>query len=177
MSEGGEISVKDLDGLTAELLAQEKIKADVTALLTSINKKIMQLEQKCTLHLKELGRTEYKSDYGTLKIKERWTVSLPKTDLDKLEFFAWLKENGIFERYATVNSMSLNSLFKAEWEQAKKEGNVLFSMPGIPAPKVFEQTEFKANKEKLKELENGSESKSNNNEIAEYNGSADEIPY
>ena len=146
-----QVTVKELDELTEALLKKEKMKAELAALTTQVNKEIMVLEQKCTLHLKELERTEYSSKFGKIKIEEKWSVNLPDTPIAKSLFFEWLREKGIFDKYATVNSRSLQSLFKAEWEQAKKIGNLNFSLPGIEAPKLFEKTDFKPNKE----VENG----------------------
>lgn len=142
-----EVTVRDLDELTEQLAKKEKLKAELAALVTQVNKEIMILEQKCTLHLKELERTEYSSPYGKVTIKEMWSVNLPDTPTAKKLFFDWLRSREIFDKYATVNSRSLQSLFKVEWEEAKKTGNMNFSLPGIEAPKLFEKTDFKPNKE------------------------------
>jgi hypothetical protein len=108
-------------------------------LVSQENKELTEAKAKFVLYLKELGREDYKSGRGTLSIQSKWRVALPATDEAKAKFFEWLREKGIFDKYATVHSASLNSLYNAEWEAAKDRGEGLsFSIPGVPEPKLFE---------------------------------------
>jgi hypothetical protein len=84
----------------------------------------------------------YKAPGGTVYIKRIWQVKAPATDEDKAKLFDWLRQEGIFDRYATVNSNSLRALYMAEWEEAKKRGEGLeFSLPGVAPATLFETTE------------------------------------
>lgn len=141
------ITVKDLDLLCEYLAEKEKEAEMLEDKLTDVNKDINQLNAKITNYLKDLNREEYDSPHGKVKIVEKWSVNLPDSDINKVAFFNWLREKGIFERYATVNSRSLQSLFKAEWDAAKARGEGMeFALPGINPAKLFEKTEFKAKK-------------------------------
>lgn len=144
------VTVRDLDDLIAKISFLEKDKEMFDQKIKEINKELMKHEATATRYLKELNRNEYDTPIGKLKISEKWHVNLPDTDLAKLEFFEWLKSQGIFEKYATINSRSLQSLYKAEMENAKERGEdpLTFSLPGIPAPKLYEQTDFKSKKGK-----------------------------
>lgn len=142
-----EVTVSELDGLIEQLAAKEKecdAQAEVTKLL---NKEYMAIEGRIVNYMKELKRDQYDSPFGKFKIKEKWRVNLPEDDVAKRALFDHLRERGIFDKYATVNSNSLNALFMADWREAEARGEgVTFSMPGVPAPKVFEALEFKATK-------------------------------
>jgi chromosome segregation ATPase len=153
-----EVTVKELDELTKKLVELNKSKDALEDQVTVINKEIMQIEQQCTNYMKELERDEYVSPFGKVSIEEKWRVNLPDTPVAKKLFFDHLRERGLFDKYATVNSNSLNAYFKAEWEEAKRTGNVNFALPGIEAPRLFEKTNFKPNKEVKK---NGTTAKPN----------------
>lgn len=136
-----DVTVVELDNMVAHYFAMQRTKEDREAQVTAINKEIMALESKLVDMLKMLGRKDYRHPAGTVSIKQRWSVGLPQTDEDKAAFFAWLRERNIFEKYATVNSASLNSLWAAEREAAIRQDptSVLtFNIVGLPAPRLFE---------------------------------------
>jgi hypothetical protein len=60
----------------------------------------------------------------------RSSVTVPKGD-DKLYFFEYLRNRGIFDELVTVNSNSLNAWFNAEQEAALRNGQVEFQVPGL----------------------------------------------
>lgn len=144
-----QLTINEFDEVLKSIaLQQEKIEVK-EAELTELNKELARLEGKATNYLNELGRTEYDSPHGKGIIEQKWRVNLPSTDLEKKDFFEYLREKGIFDKYATVNSNSLNSLYMSEWNNAKKEGEgMTFNMPGIGAPKLFEKFKLKPKKVK-----------------------------
>jgi hypothetical protein len=132
------VTVKELDDLV-EAIFQQKNKIKEMDALTSIeNVKLSSMEAKAVAYLEELGREKYPTKYGTIYVQEQWRFPLPKTDEDKAAFFGYLKEQGLFDKYATVNSASYNSYLNAEWEIAKEEGRGMeFKLPGVPEPTFF----------------------------------------
>jgi hypothetical protein len=141
------VTVKELDELISQLANKEKECETQGEILKSLNKEFSSLEGKIVNYMKELGREKYDSPKGKFEIKEKWRVNLPQDDVSKTELFAHLRERGIFEKYATVNSNSLNALYMADWRDAQEKGEgMTFAMPGVPAPKMYEQLSFKATK-------------------------------
>ncbi len=133
------ITVEALDALVEQAFAKRVEIEAFNAQLTEKNKELMRLDAQITAALKDLNREDYKSRAGTVTLSTKWRVNLPQTDQDKKEFFDWLRERGIFDKFATVNSNSLNSLYMAEWEAAKKRGEGMeFSVPGIGPAKSFQ---------------------------------------
>lgn len=137
-----EITVADLDALIIRYFDTLQIfKVQAEAVLTTVNKEVGSIEAKLATYLKALNRRDYKHPRGTVKIVNKWRVNGPQTDADKAALFGWLKERGIYDKYATVNVTSLNSLYMAEWEALKKtdpEAALTFSMPGVGERKLFE---------------------------------------
>jgi hypothetical protein len=106
--------------------------------VTEENKKLALLEAKAVAWLDELGRESYKHPRGSIGVNEKWRFNLPQGDENKAKFFNYLRERGLYDKYATVNANSYNSFLLAEWEVAKEEGRGMeFSVPGVPEPKFF----------------------------------------
>lgn len=76
--------------------------------------------------------------HGFLFFKEtKESVKTPKSLEDKRALFAFLEERGMFDEIVSVNSQTLNSLYKSLSEQAQDEGNFNFRLPGVEAPTAF----------------------------------------
>lgn len=73
--------------------------------------------------------------HGYLFYKENKTsVSMPKDPASKKELFDYLESKGIFLETVSVNSMTLNSLYKSLAEDAAGEGILDFKLPGVDEP-------------------------------------------
>lgn len=141
--EAKQLTVDDLDQFVKSINDKRLDEAARDTELKALRAEIDRLEAKAVMLLKELGRKNYQSPFGTISVVEKWRVSIPKTDEQKTLFFNHLRERGIYEKYVTVNSNSLQSLFLTDWDEAKKEGRGMeFVMPGIEAPKLHESLRF-----------------------------------
>jgi hypothetical protein len=94
------------------------------------------LEAKILTTLEQHEMSSYKSAHGTVIRSVRYSVRVPKDIEAKVEFFKWLNDKGrdVYWTYTTINSQSLNSLYKAEMEAAKEAGDFDFAIPGLGAP-------------------------------------------
>lgn len=139
-----EVTVAELDTLVKLISEQRAVIEEADRITASMNIELARLQGKVVQYLKELNRDNYKSPHGTVSVKQNWRVNLPQTDEDKKALFEHLRERGIFDRYATVNSQSLNSLYMADWAAATQEGRGMdFRMPGIGEPKLFEALSYR----------------------------------
>ena len=138
-------SIDEKETKISEIEAEQKVRKAETAklLLTAYN------------YLVELNLEKFPSKFGTLEVDDKSSVKVPKTVEDKALLWEWMREKGIFDAYATVNSRSLQSLFKAERDVAKRNGEdmVVWTIPGIEPPTTFKTAKLKTSK-KLKELSN-----------------------
>ena len=132
--------VRELDALCAEIFDQKDKIEEMGKLVTVENKKLMELEAKALAYLDELERDNYRSPRGTISYKQGWRFNLPETDEAKLAFFDYLREKGLYDRYATVHSAAYNAYCNAEFEAAIADGRGMeFSLPGVPAPKEYKK--------------------------------------
>lgn len=81
--------------------------------------------------LVEEGMTSYAGPNGRVGITHRTSVKTPKSPASRELFFAYLKEKGLFDSMISVNSNTLNSLYKSELELSTSRGEPDFSIPGI----------------------------------------------
>lgn len=141
-----EISVQSVEFLIKDIAEKRK---DVEALkktYSDANAELEELERKAIGMLKALGKSSFKGELGTITRVEKWRVNLPATDQDRENFFAYLRERGLFEKMITVNSNSLNSFYMQEWEQVKESDPMEalnFRIPGISEPKAHETLSFR----------------------------------
>jgi hypothetical protein len=144
-----EVTVADLDALILQIKEKEDVIEAAERVVKDHNIELGTLKGKAAAYLIELKRTEYTSPIGKIENKKTERVNLPESIPEKLQFFDHLKEKGMFENYATINSASLNAYYFREREQYIRDGGdpMLFSLPGVPAPKSFVKLEFKESKE------------------------------
>lgn len=126
-------------GKLVEAIFDQKVKIEkMEDALTLENKALAALEQKAVAWLEELQWDKFTHRRGTISINEKWRFNLPATDADKQAFFNYLRERGLYDKYATVNANAYNSFLLAEWEAEKQAGRGMdFAVPGVPEPKFF----------------------------------------
>lgn len=90
------------------------------------------------------GKDRCGSTMGDISVRERLSVKTPKSESDKRALFDWLNKRGIFFEFASVNSNSLNALYKQEVEAAQLE-NRECDMP-VGEPEIFKQLIIKPRK-------------------------------
>lgn len=138
-----EITLKDMDALI-EQISNKRYEIDEHRIIEKkLNAELDELERKCISYLKELGRESYQSPIGTIYQIQKPRITTPKTDKDKKAFFDYLEKKGLFLQYASVNSNSLNSFYRAEFEAAKERGEMDFNIPGLGAPSIYETVGFR----------------------------------
>lgn len=144
-----EVTIADLDKIIEDIVKEYALLEVEESKVKERNKGIGRLEGKLTQILKDLGREKYETPLAKVALKQKWRVNMPANDIAKRELFDHLRERGIFDKYATVNSNSLNALYMADWKDAEEKGEGLgFTMPGIEAPKLYETTDIKPIKKK-----------------------------
>lgn len=85
------------------------------------------------------GIESLKINGHTFYTNTKESVRTPKTDEDKKLFFDYLKEKGLFDQMISINSQTLNSLYKSMSEEALEKGIVDFRLPGIDEPTIYKQ--------------------------------------
>lgn len=84
---------------------------------------------------------------GMIYRTERTSVALPQ-DEDKKKFFAYLKEQGIFEDMVHMNSLTFNKFYKETRDAELEKGNVSWKMPGVGEEMVISKIGMRRGKAK-----------------------------
>lgn len=147
-----EVTIKQVDEMLAKLHSLEDDKEAIELALTEKNKEISALSGKLSEVLDSLERTEYTSPFGKVSFEEVFQVKNPPDEKKHL-LWDWMRERGIFDKYATVHATALKSLFKAERANAIDSGEdpMTFALPGMDPATIFRRIKFKPNKKGIKD--------------------------
>ena len=140
-------TIQKLDFVCKEIAEIREEIAKQKEVLKKLNEIESELEQQMVRALTASNRTSYQSPYGTLSVAQRLSVSLPKDDKEREDFFNYLKDTGMFDTMITVNSNTLNSWYKAKKEELEEQGCFDFmKIPGLPEPRTMEIIQFRKGK-------------------------------
>ena len=134
------VSIDDMDNAVKKL-RDAKLKYDEAVATKNESYARYQDAQEATMALlKRAGKDEYTvKGFGKVSIKEELSVKTPKSPEEKEAFFNWIKDtmgDDAYFSYMTVNSNSLNSLYKQKVEEAGARGEIL-DVPGLEAPTSY----------------------------------------
>lgn len=137
-----EISTKDLDNLVSVYKLARDDYDDKKRIASEANRVVEDYEKKLLEYLLIAGKQKYYVDgIGTISTVEKLYIATPKENSDKELFFQWVEseygKDGLL-RYQTVNSQSLNSLFKLY----KEEHPEVTSLPGLSEASVSTELRF-----------------------------------
>lgn len=128
-----EVSTATLDAKVTELQEAREDADKKKAVASEATKKADSLEQELIGLLQACKKSSYKVDgVGTVTVYDKHSVKVPADGENKDLFFAFVEEkygkDGL-DKYRTVNSAALNSLFN---QLVEEEG--INEMPGIGLP-------------------------------------------
>jgi len=121
----------DLKVITLEAAT---LKAQIAKLESELKGKKEKMADICNEILRTLELLELDSirAHGFLFFKEiKSSVQTPKTPEEKKQLFDFLESKGIFLEMVSINSITLNKLYKDMSEEAAEAGNFDFQIPGI----------------------------------------------
>lgn len=124
------VTTEELNNLSEEISKLRLEESEISYKKKQVTERLLQLETKMIELLIMSQIQSYRSPSGLCSISKRMSVKLPKTQEDKLAFYNYLKEIGIYEQMVTVNSMTLNGFYREEFEKAEQEGKEV-NIPGI----------------------------------------------
>ena len=140
------VTVEELNQLVTDLFNKRIEKEKLDEQLEEINAQVKRFEGKIIEYLDDLKLETFKGTAGTVTSYQKASYTVPKTPEEREKFFAYLKEKQIFDGMVTVNYNTLNGWAEKEFEAAKAEGNIFFSIPGLGAPtitKILSKTKAK----------------------------------
>lgn len=137
------ITVNQLELMAEEIARQRELVDKIKREKQAQDKILDELEMKFIEALRECGKEKYQSNVGTLYTSHRLSYRVPKTPEAREAFFNYLKEKGVYSDLITVNSQTLNSFCKEQFELARQAGVEDFDIPGLEAPEISEALGFR----------------------------------
>lgn len=127
--------VEEVARLRAVEEAASRAKKEATEVLEAAESRMLEM-------LTESGLKNFNSPHGKVVMAFRTSVKTPKLPEDKEAFYTFLKSRGLYESLISVNSQTLNSLYKSEMEEAVARGEADFAIPGINEVNIVPQLRF-----------------------------------
>jgi hypothetical protein len=135
-----EITVPEFEDLCEKVFSQNKFCKEIDAHLELEKEILKKMKVKLMALMTEFGKSKYSSNAGTLFKKSEFSVKTPKDPESRELFFAWLKEQGLFDNLISVNSKTLVSLYNSKLEEVGPE----FQMPGITEVTSYESLNIRS---------------------------------
>lgn len=139
MSDEQTMSLDKFERLGDELFQVNLKLQEIDTKRKQVAEKKEELQAKVMAVLKDLDKTSHRFKHCAVTLKQQASVATPKSAEDKEKLFQWLKSKGeeVFLHYASVNSQSLNALYRSERDIAAKEGNINWEMPGVGKESIY----------------------------------------
>lgn len=125
-----------------EYASLRRRKEDLEDQVKKLNEDMDPLKKKLKFYLDEMGVTYVKRPEGVLILKQKYSFKVPKGENLQM-FFQYLREQNLFDAYATVNSAQVNSYGNEAMEQALERGETNFEIPGLGKPVLYEDITFR----------------------------------
>lgn len=126
-----QVNVEDLKLCVARIKELRSLEKKAGQAKSDVSAQLHAEEEKALAMLSDAELKNFRCDSGTIGMTERLSVKTPKLPEDRDAFFAYLRDRGLFDQMISVNSATLNSFYKSEFEQAKERGDAEFKIPGI----------------------------------------------
>lgn len=140
-----EVSVKDLDSAVGVVRELKNKHQESKAISDAHYAALKEAEDKLVSLLQYAGKTTYIAEgLGRATLKKNLSVKVPKTPEQKKVFFDWVKEHmgeDAYYAYMTVNSQSLNSMYKTQAEEYGNRGEIL-NIDGLEDPTEYTTLSF-----------------------------------
>lgn len=134
------------DALPAMLAEAAELKRSIAELEEEVKRKkevFSALSEKIVATL-EASEVDSMRAHGFLfYIERRSSVTTPKTLEEKRELFDYLRQQNIFDEMVSVNSQTLNSLYKQLEAEALERGELEFKLPGVAEPTTYTTLKMK----------------------------------
>jgi F0F1-type ATP synthase membrane subunit b/b' len=141
----GEVSIEQMDDAVKKLRQAKERKSEAKAVLDAANKDYSEAEAQVMSLMQEAGKETYIAEgFGRVTLREELSVRTPKSPEEKEAFFKWIRENmgeDAYFAYMSVNSRSLNSLYKQKTEEYGERGELL-QIDGLSEPTAFTKLSF-----------------------------------
>jgi hypothetical protein len=132
------ITVDEMNKVVEQVRQKEAEYEAAKKISTGLGYEVDALYEQMGKMLLDLGQDSFKTPLGTISLRKRTSFKVPKDEESRNAFFGKLKEMGVFDSMITVNSNTLNSFLKEQYELAETQGAdmVIYKFDGIEPPTI-----------------------------------------
>ncbi len=130
-----DVTVATFETLCDSMIKQKKIVDELKERLKDESGIMEKMKTKFMAHMTDQKKKKYQANSGTFSVTDKTSVKVPKSPEDRALFFGWLRDKGVFQSVITVNSQTLNSIYKQEFDAAEDPH---FKIPGINAVTTYQ---------------------------------------
>lgn len=137
------ITIEALNQLCSDFRKLREEKSKAQDILSEIETQISAKQNEILRQLDANKMKQHRGEFGLISVVEKMNVQQPLTTADKLEFFKYLQQKDIFIDMVSVNSIRLKSWVNEMMDNAAKQGDFAFKIPGLEAPTKFKTISLK----------------------------------
>lgn len=137
------VTLKDLSLLCDEYAKLKTVKSEAEDAVAVISGRIKEIESKILTIMKDSGIPNFKTATATVSVKTNKSIAQPSSMEEKMQFFDYLKEQGIFNEMVKVDSRTLSSWASKEIEAKEKDGIFGWTPPGLKPAKEYQSLSFR----------------------------------
>lgn len=134
-SEAANVDLSKLSELCNRLVDADKEISELEARIKKIKDSVAEDNEKLLTYMTESGLERLDGKHGHVEVDELISVRQPATHEEKIQFFKYLEDQGLFYNMVSVNSRTLSSWAKKEIKAMEdKTGQQGWTPPGLQAP-------------------------------------------
>ncbi len=137
------LTLAEMNNKIADLRALSVKEKDLKDALKEVNAVQAEIEAQLIEALMDNQLKNYRAPEGLVSLVQKTSVKTPKTPEAREAFFGWLRERGLYDQLISVNSMTLNALYKEEFEAAALRGDMDFKVPGLEEVTITPSISFR----------------------------------
>lgn len=141
--EASQITIEQVEQLAEKIAHQRSVISSVDATKKTMQEELDSMETEMLATLEILEKDSYDSSAGKFSVVHKQSIKTPKEIADKKALFAWLEEHGLFYELLSINSATLNKLYKEQRESLPVEEQLFFTLPGLEQPTEYKTLSFR----------------------------------
>ncbi len=136
------MDIKEFKDYCLEMIAQRNKCEDMRKALSLENEKLDAMKLFITNKLQEFGLDKFDTGGGLVYKVNKMNVKIS----DRSAFFDYLRKENIFDELASVNFQTLNAFYREKMDEAVRNGESNFNLPGIQESSIFTTVQIRSGK-------------------------------
>lgn len=136
-----EVSLTEMNALGERMSELKALKARADDEASRVSAELEGIKKQIIDYMLGHDLKSYRSPHGLLTVRSKFTAKLPQGE-NKIALFQFLKDEGEFERLASIHSATFNSWVQERYDLAKEAGEDEPQLPGVTEVGIFPTLSF-----------------------------------